>query len=57
MRTQWRMGFSGSTGLDYIVLMQMVDRLRLDDEDADELIDEVRIMEFEALKMMRAKDE
>jgi hypothetical protein len=55
MHTQWWMGFSGPTGLNYGVLMQKLDRMKLSDEDRDVLEDDVRIMEREALRVMHKK--
>ncbi len=54
MATQWRTGMNGPTGLDYVVLLALMDRLGLDAESFDDLLDDVRVMEAEALKVMRA---
>jgi len=54
MATQWRTGMNGPTGLDYAVLLSLMDRLGLDAESFDDLLDDVRVMEAEALKVMRA---
>lgn len=53
MATQWRVGMNGPTGLDYGVLFVLMDRLGLDEEAFDGLLDDVRVMEAEALKVMR----
>jgi hypothetical protein len=52
MDTQWRVGASGATGLDYGVLFSIMDRERLDRDEQDELFKAVRIMEESALKQM-----
>ncbi len=52
MRTQWRVGFGGAVGLDYNVLYRMIGRLKLDDIEAEELEEDVQVMELEALRVM-----
>ena len=54
MSTQWRAGMSGYIGLDYAVMLNLMDRLGLDADAFDELLDDIRVMEAEALKVMRA---
>lgn len=51
--TQWRTGAFGATGLDYNVLFQKMDRMKLSDARYDELEDEIRVMEDVALETMR----
>ena len=53
LESQWRTGMNGPTGLDYAVLLSLMDRLGLDAESFDDLLDDVRVMEAEALKVMR----
>ena len=53
MDTQWRVGLSGPTGLDYNVLLRLMDGLHLSDEDHQALFDDVRVMEHAALEKMR----
>lgn len=52
MRTQWRVGFGGAVGLDYNVLYRMIGRLKLGDMEAEELEEDVQVMELEALRVM-----
>ena len=52
LRTQWRSGFAGLTGLDYSPLFSMLDRLRLPDDEYDVLFSEIQIMEAAALDEM-----
>ena len=52
MRTQWRHGFSGPTGLDYNVLLHELDRRDLSRDDYDDLFGAVRTIESEALKCL-----
>jgi len=52
MSTQWRVGAGGATGLDYVVLYRMMDRMNLTTDRYDELEEEVGIMERAALAVM-----
>ena len=51
--TQWRAGMAGATGLDYNVVLSLIDRLGLGPDEADELFDDVRHLESAALEVMR----
>lgn len=42
----------GATGLDYNVLFKKMDRMSLDPNEYDQLEDDIRAMEFEALSAM-----
>jgi hypothetical protein len=53
MGTQWRTSMSGFTGLDYNVLLRFIDRMHLDDDSYDQMVDDIRVMESEALKTIR----
>lgn len=53
MATQWRVGMSGATGLDYGVLFTMLDRMKLGDEEQEQMFEDIRVMEQEALSAMR----
>ena len=50
LATQWRVGASGATGLDYNVLPWVFQLHRV--EDAAACMADIRIMESEALKVM-----
>lgn len=52
--TQWRHGFNGPVGLDYNVLFSRMDRMRLNDPDHEQLFEDIRTLEREALQLMRA---
>lgn len=54
--TQWRVGMSGPTGLDYSPLLHKMDRMKLKPDEYDELEADVRTMEFAALEAMNTKD-
>lgn len=51
--TQWRSGFSGFIGLDYTALKTIMDIHGI--EDQMQMLDDIAVMEIEALKIMRAK--
>ncbi|OZI32536.1 hypothetical protein CAL29_28065 [Bordetella genomosp. 10] len=55
MRTQWRVGFSGATGLDYVALFHKMDRMDLSPERYEDLEDEILVMESAALEEMAKK--
>jgi hypothetical protein len=55
MSTQWRVGMSGATGLDYGVLYRKMDRLQLSEAEYDDLEEDVRTLESAALACMRAE--
>lgn len=56
LRTQWRAGFGGATGMDYTAALALIDRKAvrrgLTDQEADELFEDVRHMEYAALEQM-----
>lgn len=53
VQTQWRVGVSGAVGLDYNVVLHLLDRMQLDADAYDELLDAIRVMEMTALEEMR----
>lgn len=55
MGTQWRVGMSGATGLDYNVLYRKMDRMGLAPAEYDDLEAEVAILEDAALSKMHEK--
>lgn len=50
--TQWRTGPQGVTGLDYNVLFVRLDRLQLNPELHEQLFQDVRVLEIEALHLL-----
>lgn len=50
MQTQWRIGMNGRSGLDYNVLFHKMDRMNLPADKYEQLENDIRIMEFEALE-------
>lgn len=56
VRTQWRIGMDGATGLDYGAVYPLLDKFAKDPKDWRQLLDDVRVMEAAALDAMRPKD-
>jgi hypothetical protein len=52
MRSQWRAGPACLIGLDYNVLYTRLARMQLTEEDHELLLQDVRVMEFEAIDAM-----
>jgi hypothetical protein len=55
MSTQWNVGMAGATGLKYEVAHHKLDRARLDPDEYEIRMQDLRIMEQEALKVMRER--
>lgn len=53
---QWRVGMNGPYGLDYNVLYRKMDRMKLSDEECDELEREISVLEEAALAEMHQKN-
>lgn len=56
MGTQWRTGVSGPTGLDYGVMYRKMDRMKLSEEEYDQLEADVMVMERTALGCIHEKE-
>lgn len=54
--TQWRVGAGGPTGLDYNVLFTRMARMGLSDERYEQLFEDIRVIESEALRILNKKD-
>jgi hypothetical protein len=54
--TQWRVGAGGPTGLDYNVLFTRMARMGLSDERYEQLFDDIRVIESEALAILNKRD-
>ena len=52
MSTQWRIGMSGATGLDYAALPAVMDLMDVAQADRREMFDSLRVMERAALDVM-----
>lgn len=57
LRTQWRVGMGGPTGLDYTAVLALIRAMRLPREQSDELFKDIQTMEFEALVQMAENHE
>lgn len=55
MRTQWRVGFGGIVGLDYLFLNFLMDWRKIPHEEREELLNKIRVMEYAALDIFREK--
>lgn len=47
---------AAATGLDYTPLLTLMDRMKLSDDDHDELFSDIQTLERAALEAMNAKD-
>ena len=47
--TQWIMGSGGAVGLNYLVIFHELDRMNLEKEEYDRVMNSIRIIESEAL--------
>jgi len=54
--TQWRVGMSGATGLDYCALYPLLDRETKDEAEWQQLFDDIQVMESKALSIMASKN-
>ena len=51
--TQWRSSMAGYYGLDYNVVIRLLERMGVDDAEFSDMLDNIRVMELEALKVIR----
>lgn len=56
-RTQWLHGFGGPTGLNYPSLYPLMDRMNLEPDEWDALLEDIQAMEDEALATMAEQRE
>jgi hypothetical protein len=52
---QWRVGMAGPIALDYGVLFARMDRLRVPDDEYEQLFSDVRELEAAALQVFKKK--
>jgi hypothetical protein len=57
MSTQWRVGGGGPYGLDYGPMFTLMERRRLSPEEWDALLDDIQILEAEAIALMAEERE
>lgn len=56
MRTQWRTGMGGPTGLDYTVLPEMWRRLKVPHDERDAIFHDLQLLEIAALSAIHAEE-
>lgn len=57
LSTQWRIGFSGPTGLDYNVLFTRMALLNIGADSQERLFQDIRVIESEALQILNKRDD
>lgn len=57
LRTQWRIGMGGPTGLDYTVAYHRMQRMDLSPQEFNQLDEDLQVMEASALTMMHEQME
>ena len=57
LRTQWRAGMGGPTGLDYFVAYHRMDRMGLTPAEYEQLDQDLQVMEAAALHAMHVQME
>lgn len=55
MRTQWRVGINGRTGLDYQTLFVLMDFHEVPRDERRQMLDDIQTMEAAALVQMAVK--
>jgi len=55
LSSQLIFGPGGATGLNYMPLFARMDRLKLSEQDYEQLFDDIRVIESEALSIMNKK--
>lgn len=53
MGTQWRIGMGGPTGLDYGAVLGVMREMGVTGDAALTMLDDIRVMESQALRTMR----
>lgn len=53
LSTQWLVGPAGPYGLNYAVLYQKLDRMGISPSDAEQIEEDIRVLEDAALEQMR----
>lgn len=57
LRTQWRTGFSGPTGLDYAAVYPLIDKTTSDRDEWFQVLSDIQSMEFAALDAISNRQE
>ncbi len=56
MRTQWRMGMGGVTGLDYAAVYPLLDRMGLEPDEWWQMLEDIAVMESAAVTQIHLHD-
>lgn len=56
LATQWRHGMAGPTGLDYASVLALLRSMRLPRDQAEQIFDDVQVMERAALAVIHTKE-
>jgi hypothetical protein len=57
LQTQWNESMSGKTGLNYLAMFAWIARMKLDEEEENNLIHDIQTLEIAALNAMRKKQD
>lgn len=57
LRTQWLVGMSGPTGLNFLVAYNRMDRMGLSVEEYNQLDEDLQVMEAAALQVIHERQE
>lgn len=55
LRTQWQVGMSGPTGLNFLVAYNRMDRMGLSPEEYNQLDEDLQVMEATALQVIHER--
>ena len=55
MRTQWRTGMAGATGLDYVAIDPVMRLKKIPRSERINTFEDIRVMEMAALEVMQSK--
>lgn len=55
MSSQWNVGMGGATGLNYLVMFDLITRKGFTDKSWWDALDDLRVMESAALDLMRSE--
>ncbi|MBR7747461.1 DUF1799 domain-containing protein [Undibacterium baiyunense] len=57
LQTQWYVAAGGRTGLNHLVVLARIDRMKLSEEDAEQMFEDIWTMELAALEEMNKGDD
>lgn len=56
VRNQWRAGAGGAYALDYNTLFYLLDRMRLPEDEHEDLFDSIRVIESEVIAIWQEQE-